>query len=421
MGVATVGAAIVASRRPVCRPIGALAAALSLFALAASPGAAGNAVHVTMTVDGTSVVDETGTGSSFAISRDYATNHIAGRLEGRAFQGGDVGAKASVFGTLAATAKVTSSSRAAYRLVPPGNVKFAGGTLVIYVALNGEILGTANMDLATEIDAVTIDWEAHGSGMRAVSDQPGNEAVQFDVPVVLPATVDPLATITVISSMVLNVVATTAASGQVQFSSADALNTGAVTGFRVLNAAGAQVTGFKLSGNDKVIPELAAPPAGQGLAIEYYNAAFEHYFVTASADEIGKLDSGTTAGWERTGESFRVFTVPGFGLAAVCRFFSTAFGDKSSHFYAPRGLGCEDALLNPAWTFEGEVFLMALPDGAGDCPAGTIPVYRLYNNGQGGAPNHRFTTSETTRLDMLRDGYVAEGKGIGVGMCAPAP
>jgi hypothetical protein len=29
--------------------------------------------------------------------------------------------------------------------------------------------------------------------------------------------------------------------------------------------------------------------------------------------------------------------------------------------------------------------------------------------------------SEDTRLDMLRDGYVAEGAGIGVGMCAPAP
>ena len=30
-----------------------------------------------------------------------------------------------------------------------------------------------------------------------------------------------------------------------------------------------------------------------------------------------------------------------------------------------------------------------------------IPVYRLYNNGQGGAPNHRYTTSLATRTQML--------------------
>ena len=29
---------------------------------------------------------------------------------------------------------------------------------------------------------------------------------------------------------------------------------------------------------------------------------------------------------------------------------------------------------------------------SGVCAAGTRPVYRMYNNGQTGAPNHRFTT-----------------------------
>jgi hypothetical protein len=103
----------------------------------------------------------------------------------------------------------------------------------------------------------------------------------------------------------------------------------------------------------------------------------------------------------------------------VCRFFTVAFPPTSSHFYAPRGLGCEGTLTNDKWKFEGEVFYMDLPKPTGDCPAGSIPVYRLYNNGQGGAPNHRFTTSDATRTQMLAAGYVAEGAGVGVGFCAP--
>jgi hypothetical protein len=75
---------------------------------------------------------------------------------------------------------------------------------------------------------------------------------------------------------------------------------------------------------------------------------------------------------------------------------------------------------NPGWQFEGIVFNMAVSDPRGDCPPSTQPVYRLYNNGQGAAPNHRFTTSLATRAKMVDAGWVPEGAGsIGVGMCAP--
>ena len=83
------------------------------------------------------------------------------------------------------------------------------------------------------------------------------------------------------------------------------------------------------------------------------------------------------------------------------------------------GLGCEGTLANPSWQFEGDVFYTALPNAAGTCPAGTLPVYRLYNQGQGGAPNHRFTTDQAVRAQMIAAGYLAEGAGIGVGMCSP--
>ena len=76
-------------------------------------------------------------------------------------------------------------------------------------------------------------------------------------------------------------------------------------------------------------------------------------------------------------------------------------------------------LSNPNWQLEGYVFNVAPPAGDGSCPAGFAPVYRLYNDGQGAAPNHRFTTDLAVRGQMLAKGYVAEGYGIGVSMCSP--
>jgi hypothetical protein len=155
-------------------------------------------------------------------------------------------------------------------------------------------------------------------------------------------------------------------------------------------------------------------------AIEYYHQGFDHYFITAIADEITKLDNGTFVGWARTGKSFKVFTSAGAGLNAVCRFFSTAFAPKSSHFYTPLPAECTVVKSNPSWMFEAEVFFIAIPALDGACPTGTSPVYRIYNNGQGAAPNHRYTTDLAVRTAMLALGWIPEGYGpIGVIMCAP--
>ena len=52
--------------------------------------------------------------------------------------------------------------------------------------------------------------------------------------------------------------------------------------------------------------------------------------------------------------------------------------------------------------------------------AGTNSIYRLYNNGQGGAPNHRYTSDLSVRAVMLANGWIPEGYGaVGVIMCAP--
>ena len=155
-------------------------------------------------------------------------------------------------------------------------------------------------------------------------------------------------------------------------------------------------------------------------AIEYHHAAFDHYFITANPDEIAKLDNGTFAGWTRTGDAFSVYATDQVGTKPVCRFFSTAFAPKSSHFYAPDPAECAIVKRNSNWQIEGLVFNVPVPDADGNCAAGTQPVYRLFNNGMGAAPNHRYTTSSVTRALMIASGWTPEGLGVGVVMCSPS-
>jgi hypothetical protein len=66
-------------------------------------------------------------------------------------------------------------------------------------------------------------------------------------------------------------------------------------------------------------------------------------------------------------------------------------------------------------------FYVALPDrNSGACAAGTVPVYRLWN--QRLDSNHRYTTDVHVRDTMLARGYTLEGYGAGAyptSMCAP--
>jgi len=157
--------------------------------------------------------------------------------------------------------------------------------------------------------------------------------------------------------------------------------------------------------------------------VEYYHAAFDHYFVTAKADEIAKLDGGVFAGWARTGLTFNAHARATSGALPVCRFFSTAFGPKSSHFYTPFADECADVKANPNWQFEAagdDTFYIRVAAADGTCAPGTTPIYRLYNDGQGGAPNHRYTTDADTRSVMMSQGWRLEGNGPGFAfMCAP--
>ena len=171
---------------------------------------------------------------------------------------------------------------------------------------------------------------------------------------------------------------------------------------------------------DPVGPPVIHTPVS---VVEYYYPAFGHYFMTADPNEISGLDSGAPPGWVRTGQSFKAYAEPTVGAEQVCRFFNDSFAPKSSHFYSADPNEClylKIDFMNWEWQFEGITMYIPTPDLNGNCAAGTQPVYRLYNNGMGGAPNHRFTASMSVRVQMIAQGWISEGYGTdGVAMCAP--
>jgi uncharacterized delta-60 repeat protein len=164
----------------------------------------------------------------------------------------------------------------------------------------------------------------------------------------------------------------------------------------------------------------------EGRAIEFHHAGFGHYFIAATQREIATLDSplfDPSRAWRRTGLSFRVWSENAPDLKAVCRFFSgQSFAPKSSHFYTPYAEECASLRAGSTWTFEGEDFRLGLPTATSSCPAGSAPLYRAYNNGLGGAPNHRYTDDPATLASMLGQGWTFEGDAnTKVFACIPPP
>lgn len=177
---------------------------------------------------------------------------------------------------------------------------------------------------------------------------------------------------------------------------------------------------YQFIANEMNAPPQPPPPSMTSTAVEYFHSSFGHFFITAASAEIGALDAGQFAGWSRTGQTFKVYPLNTAGASNVCRFFSTSFAPKSSHFYTPFAAECGSVRQNRDWQFEAEVFAMKVPDAVGSCAAGTVPLYRLYNNGRSGAPNHRYVASMSVRSQMLSQGWISEGYGAqGVIGCVP--
>ena len=166
----------------------------------------------------------------------------------------------------------------------------------------------------------------------------------------------------------------------------------------------------------RVAAVCAAPSPGIVVAYEFYNTNLRHYFRTSSAGEAAGVDNGSAgAGWVRTGDNFFAYvagsTAPG---SDVCRFYT--FG-ANSHFYTAFADECAGLKgPNTGWVYEGLSFRIPLPTSNG-CTAGTVPVYRLYNNRFAFTDsNHRFTTQGANVTTLQQQGWTYEG----IAFCAPA-
>jgi hypothetical protein len=184
-----------------------------------------------------------------------------------------------------------------------------------------------------------------------------------------------------------------------------------------------------MDGTEEALLKSMTRPTGPvpqvALAVEYYHAAFDHYFMTADATEIDALDRGVMSGWQRTGMGFNVIVAEDTAspmASTVCRFYGRPEYGLDTHFYTASTDECATVQRNwpQQWQLESaNVFRVYMPDTmSGSCTDGTVPIYRAWN--QRVDSNHRFTIDPAVQAQMMNHGNVAEGYGnTPVAMCSP--
>jgi len=175
------------------------------------------------------------------------------------------------------------------------------------------------------------------------------------------------------------------------------------------------------------------PEEDRGLVdvVEFYHPDLNHYFITASEEEIAAIEQGAAGpGWVRTGEQFTAWSLGGGDdpriLADVCRYYGSLKPGPNSHFYTASASECKFLMDlrelvpddKPRWNFEGYAFTVppVAPNGP-PCPETAIPLYRAYNNDfdLGIDSNHRYMTDPDLLAEMVEKGWIDEG----VAFCSP--
>ena len=163
------------------------------------------------------------------------------------------------------------------------------------------------------------------------------------------------------------------------------------------------------------LPGASAAPPGTVPVIEYYRADKDHYFMSADAAEIAFVDAALGNTFQRTGELFYAWIDPllaPLGAVPVCRFYGSAAALIDSHYYTASASECAfiETHYPGIWTLElGAAFYVLLPDATGSCAAGTLPVFRFFNNRQDA--NQRHTIDLSVRRAMLNRAWVPQGIG----------
>lgn len=153
-----------------------------------------------------------------------------------------------------------------------------------------------------------------------------------------------------------------------------------------------------------------APPAVD--VIEFFNAALDHYFLTAVAEEAAAIDAGKVGpGWVRTGFTFRAYAVEtqADGTLPACRFFGTPGQGPDAHFFTSDAAECALVRANPRWLYEGLAFRAAVPVN-GQCAGGTAPVVRFFRPGAVVTDaRHRYVKDAAEIVRMRSAGWIEEG------------
>ncbi|MEP7181227.1 MAG: S8 family peptidase [Betaproteobacteria bacterium] len=168
---------------------------------------------------------------------------------------------------------------------------------------------------------------------------------------------------------------------------------------------------------------LTAPP-GAVTVVEYYNPALDHYFITGQAAEINYIDVYLRDMFQRTGYIFYAYLDPFIAPPSarpVCRFYAGAEVLINSHYFTASPVECQFVLARwpGIWNLEDAAsFYIEVPDSNGNCPDGTVPVYRFFNNRRDA--NHRYTVDLSIRRGMINRTWVPEGNGPnGAVFCSP--
>ena len=172
------------------------------------------------------------------------------------------------------------------------------------------------------------------------------------------------------------------------------------------------------------IPASANPPAGTASVVEFYDATLDHYFVTSDPFEIASLDADTLR-WRRTGHVFYAWidptqAPPGVFPQPVCRFYAGPAQQIDSYWFSADPVECGTVLSqSPGWALQtSAAFWVEMPDFAGQCRAGTLPVYRFFNNRRDA--NQRHTVDLSVKRAMINRAWVPDGKGAnGAAFCSP--
>jgi hypothetical protein len=173
----------------------------------------------------------------------------------------------------------------------------------------------------------------------------------------------------------------------------------------------ARMTRVRGGGDDRLVVDYTAPALpylpGEADVVEYYRDVTGHYFITANPPEVAALDAA--GAWLRTGFEFKAFVL-GSGLGTgACRFFSAPVLSPDTHFFTINANECAVVKASPLWLYEGLAFEAQPPLADGSCALDRVPVFRLYNNGMNGQPNHRFLTSKSETAATQGDGWILEG------------